>query len=419
MKSRFKTPTLALHASALILAGLAQVHADSAKPAASDAKNAVVTPAPAPEPRLKFYGWIEGGITANPASPGDNQNFGRLFDDRSNEPLLNQFSLTAERALDPKASGFDWGFKIQGMFGSDARFTHSMGLHDTTCSDRYQPDLVEAYLAMHFPVLTEGGVDFKVGKMVTLEGAETIDPRTNVFYSHSYIFNFGIPHTHTGAMVTLHATKELDLIGGITRGLNTSTQDNNGAAAFHGGFGLNLQDGKVVVLATTHFGPETPDNNQDYRYLNDVTVTCKISDKLTSITDLNYTYDQVGGAACYGVAQYFTYQINDWLSAGVRAEVWRDDDGFYAVSYANYTDPMSLLRDGTTSDPRTVFGGDTTYGELTLGVNMKVPVSGFIKGLVIRPEVRMDWALSGGNHPFNDSQDSSMFTFGVDALMTF
>jgi len=418
MKSRFKTPTLALHASALILAGLAQVHADSAKPAASDAKNAVITPAPAPEARLKFYGWLEGGITANPASPGDNQNFGRLFDDRSNEPLLNQFSLTAERALDPKATGFDWGFKAQGMFGSDARFTHSMGLLDQTSSDRYQPDIVEAYLAMHCPILTEGGVDFKFGKAVTLEGAETIDPRTNFFYSHSYIFNFGIPLTYTGAMMTIHATKELDLIGGVTRGVNTSTQDNNGSAGFQGGFGLNLQDGKLTILAITSLGPETPNDNQDYRYLNDVTVTWKVSDKLTSITDLNYTYDDGANAACYGVAQYLTYQINDWLSVGGRAEVWRDDKGFYAVSFANYTDPMQLLRDGTVSDPRTVGGGDTTYGELTLGLNLKVPVSGVIQGLMIRPELRMDWALNG-NHPFNDSQDKSMFTFGVDALMTF
>jgi len=418
MKSRFKTSGLVLHASAIFIAALAQVSAETDKPAATGAKDAIKTTAPAPEPRLKFYGWLEGGITVNPAGPGDNQNFGRLFDDRSNEPLLNQFSLTAERALDPKATGFDWGFKAQGMFGSDARFTHSMGLLDTTCSDRYQPDIVEAYLALHFPVVTEGGIDLKVGKAATLEGAETIDPRTNFFYSHSYIYNFGIPLTETGAMVTLHATKELDLIGGVTRGVNTSTQDNNGSAGFQGGFGLNLQDGKLTILAITNLGPETPNNNQDYRYLNDVTVTWKISDKLTSITDINYTYDDGANASCYGVAQYLTYQINDWLSVGGRAEVWRDDKGFYAVSYANYTDPMQLLRDGTVSDPRTVGGGDTTYGELTLGVNMKVPVSGFIQGLVIRPEVRMDLALNG-NRPFNDSQDKSMFTFGVDALLTF
>ena len=74
-------------------------------------KNVVEPPKP-PEPRFKLYGWIEAGITGNPASPIDNHNFGHLFTDRANEPLLNQVSIVAERALDPKATGFDWGFKF-------------------------------------------------------------------------------------------------------------------------------------------------------------------------------------------------------------------------------------------------------------------------------------------------------------------
>ena len=84
-------------------------------------------PAAAPTPvasRVKYSGHVQVGITGNFASPNDRQNFGRLFDDRANEPLLNQFVLTAERALDPAATGFDWGFKLQGLYGSDARFIH-------------------------------------------------------------------------------------------------------------------------------------------------------------------------------------------------------------------------------------------------------------------------------------------------------
>ena len=58
-----------------------------------------------PEPRFKLYGWIEGGITGNPDAPVDNHNFGHLFTDRANEPLLNQAVITGERALDPNATG--------------------------------------------------------------------------------------------------------------------------------------------------------------------------------------------------------------------------------------------------------------------------------------------------------------------------
>ena len=75
-----------------------------------------------PEPRFKISGWVDNGITFNPASPADNQNFGRFFDDRVNEPLLNQLVINFERALAPQPGEFDWGFKLQFMYGSDTRF---------------------------------------------------------------------------------------------------------------------------------------------------------------------------------------------------------------------------------------------------------------------------------------------------------
>ena len=372
-----------------------------------------------PEPRFKISGWIESGVTFNPASPQDNQNFGRLFDDRANEPLLNQAVINFERALVPQPGEFDWGFKLQFMYGSDARFIHSLGLFDRTAHEILQPDLVEAYLNFHFPVITEGGLDLKLGKFVTLEGAETIDPRTNVFYSHTYIFNFGIPFNHTGALATFHANKWIDLYGGLTRGVNTSIDDNNDSLAFDGGIGLNLLDGKLTALATTHIGPETVNDNHDKRYLNDITITAKPTKNFTLITDLNYIYDEAADTPGYGVAQYFIYTSNDLLSIGVRGEIWRDADGFYSVSFAENDDAVDGLRGGSVAlDPRTVGGGKTTYGAITLGLNIKPNVPKPARSLVIRPEVRFDRALTG-TRPFNDSNDRNQFTAGIDVIIGF
>ena len=380
---------------------------------------ASASPTPTPAPRFQISGWIDSGITVNPASPEDNQNFGRLFDDRANEPMLNQLVINLERALAPQPGEFDWGFKLQLMYGSDARTIHSLGLFDhTAATSIVQPDLVEAYLSLHLAVITDGGLDLKLGKFVTLEGAETIDPRTNFFYSHTYIFNFGIPFNHTGALATFHATKWLDVMAGVTRGVNTSIDDNNDAPAFHGGIGLNFNEGKIVVAASTHIGPETPHNNHDLRYLNDITTTWKITDKLTSITDLNYALDEVIDAQAYGIAQYFTYAINGWLTAGIRGEIFRDDKGFYVVSFADTHDPMRALEGEPTIDPRTVGGGRTTYGAVTAGVNIKPPMPKPISGLTIRPELRYDRALNG-THPFNDSSDRDQFTAAVDFILTF
>src|SRR5438874_9414155 len=237
---------------------------------AAAGETVTVSPSPTPAPRFKISGWIDSGITFNPASPQDNQNFGRFFDDRVTEPLLNQLLINFERALAPQLGEFDWGFKLQFMYGSDARFIHSLGLFsDTAATSIVQPDLVEGYLNLHFPIITEGGLDLKLGKFVTLEGVETIDPRANFFYSHTYIFNVGIPFNHTGALATLHATKWLDLMAGVTRSVNTSIEDNNDSLAFHGGIALNFDEGTVVVAASTHIAPETPNTTHDQR-----SVTC-------------------------------------------------------------------------------------------------------------------------------------------------
>jgi len=129
----------------------------------------IETASPTPAPRFTISGWIDGGITFNPDIPRDNQNFGRLFDDRANEPLLNQLVINFERALAPQPGEFDWGFKLQFMYGSDARFIHSLGLFDhTAATSIVQPDMVEAYLNLHFPIISEGGLDLRLGKFITL-----------------------------------------------------------------------------------------------------------------------------------------------------------------------------------------------------------------------------------------------------------
>jgi hypothetical protein len=391
--------------------------AQTLTPEEEAAKNKVLEQEEA-KSRLAIYGWVETGFTGNVDGPADNQNFGRLFDDRSNEFVMNQAVITAERALDPKI-GFDWGFKLQLMFGTDARYIHSLGLRDhRTGTGLYQADIPEAYLSLHLPVLTEGGIDVKLGKFVTLEGAETIDPRTNTFYSHTYIFNFGIPFNHTGALFTLHATSWLDVMAGVTRGVNTAIDDNNDAPAFHGGIGLNFNEGKIVMAASTHVGPETPHNNHDLRYLNTITTTWKITDKLTSITDINYAHDGGADADGYGVAQYLTYAINDKITAKVRGELWRDDKGFYVAQFADPGDPLRALGGESTVDPRTVGGGRTTYGALTVGLDIKPPVPKPLTGLTIRPELRVDHSFSE-TRPFNDSSDDTMFTAAIDIIIGF
>lgn len=415
-----------------VVAGLCAVICSTAPAFAAD----LITKAPpAAAPTgwwdtLTITGHVEVGITGNSTRPPDGVNFGHLFTDRANSFLLNQAVLTIQRPLDPKAVGYDFGFKLQTLYGSDARATHFLGEFEYSIPDRNQFNIVEAHALAHLPWLTSGGIDVKIGHYVTLEGAEVITAPDNALYSHSYIFNFGIPFKHTGIMTTTHVTSVVDIYAGVDTGVNTTfgRGDNNKAAAFHGGVGFNLLNGALTILATTHIGPENPDTaavraagvnpNRDLRYLNDVTIVWKATDKFTLTTDLNYIRDAGFRAEGWGIAQYAAYAINDWLKIVGRGEIWRDSQGFFVCAFPGNFDFVNA----EFGRPNGSYcGGVTTYGALTVGLNITpaVPTNPLgIKQIIMRPEIRYDTSLNNTT-PFATGTKSSQFTFGGDIIVPF
>ena len=435
-----------LRTFSVALAGAVSLMAVSAHAqTASPSQQAQAAPAKAPASwvdGITTSFWIEGGMTLNNRVDSD-RNFGRLFDDRTDQPQLNQATVTVQRKIDSTKPDYDLGFKLQAMYGTDARYTHFLHEFQNVTGDSFnQFDIVEANLQLHTPWFTDGGYDIKVGQYPTLEGIETIDPTSNYLYSHSFLFNFGIPLKHTGMISVLHATPMLDIYAGVDSGVNTSLGDgdNNSSAAFHGGFGLNLLGGNLTVLATTHIGPENAkkavDNgllpsgaDKKNRYLNDVATVWKLNDKLQLMNDLNYVQDDctaasaAGTASCriargYGMDQYVVYQLNDMFTLVGRAEVWRDEEGFYV---AQFNDNNDFVRgeEGEIQRGRVIGGGRTTYGGLTVGVNIKPSVSiPYLSSLVIRPEARYDASLNG-THPFGDGTKANQFTVASDVILQF
>jgi hypothetical protein len=428
---------------------------------AADVSTKKKADAPPPPPPMwwdavTITGHVEGGTTINFANPWNQLNFGRLFDDRASTPTLNQALLTIQKPLDPKATGYDWGFKVQGMIGSDARYTHFLGELDYAIHDRVQLDVVEAFAVAHLPWAFEGGIDVKVGQFVTLSGAEVIPAADNPFYSHSYIFNFGVPLKHTGVMTISHVAPWLDIYAGITSGVNTSLGwpgDNNSSPSFHGGIGLTFLDGALTALATTHIGPENPKQldplgvgwsntpvacacnpNSALRYLNDITVTWKATDNLTFITDLNYIRDdgwnpdpwtgRARGVDGYGGAQYAIYKVNDWVKIAGRAEIWRDNNGFFVGAFPGYNDFLNVEHGFPA--PSVIFAPGagafhgTTYFALTAGLTLtpEVPKNPYITGLIMRPELRWDTSLNNTT-PFAGGTKRSTVTFGFDVIVPF
>jgi hypothetical protein len=371
---------------------------------------------------ITFSAQIQGGVMFNPDPGPRERNWGQLFTDHANQVQLNQILLTAQRAIDPNETGYAVGFKLQLMYGSDARYTHFLGELDRTITSRYQLDIVEANVSLHLPWLTAGGIDAKIGQYPSPLGVETIDPSTNPFYSHSYIFQFGVPFKHTGVLTQTHLTPALSLYFGIDSGVNTSlgAGDNNGRGAGIAGVNLTLLDGKLTVLALTHIGPENPtltvpNANSALRYLNDIAVTYKPSDKLTLTTEFNYIRDDAFNADGWGGAQYVSYTLTDKLTLNGRAEIWRDNKGFFVAAFPGNRDYVDAQR----GFPNTAISGrPTTYSEFTLGVTYKPELPAPVSNLMIRPEIRYDRALNG-SRPFNGGRDNGAFTFGTDVVLRF
>jgi hypothetical protein len=419
--------------SAVTTFGSLIAHAADDTPApvvAAEAAPAAAAPAAdAGPPGFSVWAQLEGGITANPNQPFGGNNFGHLFTDKANQPVLNQLLLTAEQPLDPKATDYAFGYRVQGLFGTDARYTHFLDELDLNIKDRTQADIVEAWVTAHTPWLFDGGIDIKVGQFVTYLGAETIDPSGNDLYSKSYIFNFGIPLKHTGFMTISHVNDTLDVYLGADTGVNTSiganSGDNNSGFAFQGGFALNnLLDGKLTVLALTHIGPENAcvnapafiRCNSDLRYLNDILFTYKASDALTLLTEFNFIKDDGFHAIGYGAAEYFKYTLTDEAALVGRAEVWRDNNNFFVAAFPGNTDFVNLERGFPLQRGLVTAPAPTTYSEVTLGLNITPAMPEPIQGLTIRPEIRYDYALNGTT-PYNNGTDSGQFTFGLDFIL--
>ena len=408
--------------------------------------------APAADPTaIKFGALIETGTTINSATPTTGINYGQLLTDKADQVVLNQAVLTLNRDLDPKAEGADFGFKLQGFYGSDARYTHFIGMFDRSTTNRNQFDLVEANLLGHLPAVGEGGVDVKLGQYSTPIGFEVIQSNLNPLYSHSYIFNFGIPLKHTGVVTTTHVNDLLDIWLSADTGINTSIGE-RGTVNGHGanglaGFGLNgLMDGKLTVLTLSHFGPANAEARLDQtngvadashkgRYIADSVITYKATDALTFVTELNFIRDDVGvtangtgashGADAGGGAQYVQYALNDIVTLVGRGEIFSDPKGYFVAGFPGNNDFVGLER-GTNYQTLGAATGltnpqhGTTYGAITLGTTIKLPgLPDRLDGTLLRPEVRYD-STTDGTKAFNYgsvAKDDHQFTFGVDLVV--
>jgi hypothetical protein len=333
-----------------------------------------------------------------------------VFDFEHEDPTLNQIAIVVERTVDDalKAKQWDVGARVEWIWGGDSRVIHSLGLFDYNGvgdGPDNQFDLTQAYVDIAVPI--GNGLRVRAGKFVTTAGAEVIDPTGNALYSHSYLFGYAIPFTHTGVLGTYQVNDAWTVTAGITRGWDTSLKDNNGTVDFLGAATWTI-DPKNSLAITVITGPDQPGDNDNWRSLIDATWSYAAADNMKFTVNGDYAFERNSVATAtrrdvqwFGVAGYVSVGLdraldkNPMFTLNARVEYFNDHDGVRLTG---------------------AVGGAEVY-EATLGVAIK-PWNDNKYGqyLTIRPEVRYDYANKGF---FDAGTEHYQVTAAVDAVYSF
>lgn len=404
---------------------------------------------------IRVGGWINGGATFNPSqSAGFNGPV--TFADRSNRAQLNQFNIFVQRAVVAEGSTWDIGGRIDFMFGSDAIFTQAYGVPsfdvntgqplarsnwdlDVCCASTryYGIAFPQAYAEAYVPV--GNGLNVKMGHFYTPIGYESVPAPDNFFYTHAYTMQYGEPFTHTGILGNYKISKNWSFVGATTTGSATGGWD--------GGFDKQLGNwggiagitwtsddmGSSINLSGTY--GETSTRSTEPWGMYSLVMKHQVTPKTFFVFQHDHGYASgvlLNGvnknAQWYGINTHLYYDLTPELAVGMRAEWFRDQDGFRVfspgrVSAATNNRGFSYaLGSGQLGNSTSV---PADYYAITVGMNWKAaktlkldwkPAQQFN----VRPNVRYDNvdAMHGATYrPFGGRKDQVVLS--LDFMLPF
>lgn len=397
---------------------------------------------------LKIGGWANAGITYNAASPRNGFNGPVTFGDRDGEFQLNQLNMYLQRAVATEGNSFDIGGRVDVMFGTDAIFTQAYGvpaydvnsglalnrnhwdlnLLGSNDNRFYDLALPQAYLEAYVPI--GNGLNIKAGHFYTPIGYETVPAPDNFFYTHAYTMQYGEPFTHTGIMGNYTVNNNWAVMGGVVTGSATGGWDGGWDKQLGNWSGLmgttyttNDKNSSINVSGT--YGGTSERSSASWAMYS-IVAKHNITDKMHLMLQHDHgfadnTVDFATAPATpnaidaewYGINTHLTYDVMDNLTAGVRGEWFRDQNGFRVCSPGRVA-AATYDANGVTGSYAANFLSScsaASYYAVTAGVNWKP-----LKWLNVRPNVRYDWA--DGARPFGNAKQDQ-FLFSTDMNIAF
>jgi len=412
---------------------------------------------------IKFGGWIHGGATFNPSS-AHGFNGPVTFADQANRFQLNQLNFFLERAVKTEGKGWDVGFRADFMFGTDAIFTQAYGNpafdvnNGRPLSDRGNWDLdiccnssrtygiaiPQAFAEIYAPI--GNGLNVKVGHFYTPIGYETVPAPNNFFYTHAYTMQYGEPFTHTGVLSNYAINKNFNAMAGAIGGSGTGGWDGNFDKQMENWGGIGgitwTSDDYKTSLNISGTGSTTSTRNSSFWGMYSVVMKHMFTDKTHFIVQHDHGFADnvllannvysgvIKDAAWYGINTHLYYDVTPDVSIGVRAEWFRDRDGFRVWSPGRVTAATNHLGRSYASNVG-LLGTSTPadYYAVTIGANWKAAKTlklGWqgLSQLNIRPNIRYDRVdalheslQTAAYRPFGGNKDQILFS--LDAVLPF
>jgi hypothetical protein len=275
-------------------------------------------------------GMVYGSYLYNFNDPDSRKNSLRSLDVEDNSMTLDLFQLgitkTGPAGL-AFASKLDFG-KTASRIGAD---WNGNGEFTGVTGDSGDFEIEEAYLT-YTPEWAHGG-SAKLGKFVTLLGAEVIEAPLNMNYSRSFLFGFAIPFTNTGVLFTAPFSDQFSATIGAVNGWDNVVDNNDGKSVM--GNVTWTASPQFSLLFNGIYGPEKTDTDSGPRGVIDVVSNINLDPIAIS---LNGDYGEEGEAALNGstekwygfsgiVGAKWTEEIGLPIGTYLRGEVFKDDGG--------------------------------------------------------------------------------------------